>query len=61
MTDAFAAYLLGDYNPDANAGSITVTATAPTVDMKGTFQLQFLTDSLTGAFDAKYCADGTEP
>ncbi len=61
MTDAFAAYLLADYNPDANAGTITVGATTPSVDMQGSFQLQFLNDSLTGTFDAKYCTDGTEP
>ena len=61
MTDAFANYLFGSYNPDAYSGTITIHAVNPSTDISGSFDLNFLPDSLTGSFDAKYCADGQEP
>ena len=61
MTDAFANYLFGFYNPDAYSGTVTISAVTPGVDIVGSFDLNFLPDTLTGAFDAKYCADGQEP
>jgi hypothetical protein len=61
MTDVSAAYLLGDYNPDAYSGTVTLSQVDPTVAVKGSFDLHFLSDSLAGAFDAKYCPDGVEP
>src|SRR5262249_47928784 len=61
MTDVFAAYLLGSYNPDAFSGTVTIGAVHPSVDLTGSFGLGFVNDSLAGTFDAKYCADGVEP
>jgi hypothetical protein len=61
MTDVIAAYLLGNYNPDAFTGTVSITAVNPMVNMTGSFDLGFLGDSLKGTFDAKYCADGVEP
>jgi hypothetical protein len=61
MTDALAAYLLADYNPDAFSGTISITAVNPSTNIVGSFNLGFLTDSLAGTFDARYCADGVEP
>jgi len=61
MTDAFANYLFGAYNPDAYSGTVTITVVNPGIDITGSFDLNFLPDALTGTFDAKYCADGQEP
>jgi len=61
MTDAFANYLFGSYNPDAYSGTITIREIHPSMDIAGSFDLNFLPDSLTGTFDAKYCPDGQEP
>jgi hypothetical protein len=61
MTEAFASYLLGAYNPDAYSGTVTVDAVNAGTDLAGGFDLQFLGDSLRGTFDAKYCPDGVEP
>jgi hypothetical protein len=61
MTDAFAAYLLADYNPDAFSGTITISTVKPSTNIVGSFDLNFLPDSLAGSFDAKYCANGVEP
>jgi hypothetical protein len=66
MTDVFAAYLLDNYNPDAFAGTVTLSAIAPTTNITGSFDLTFSLpgapiDRLTGTFDAKSCADGVEP
>ena len=61
MTDVSAAYLLGNYNPDAYSGTVAVTKISAGVDIQGTFDLHFLADTLMGSFDAKYCPDGVEP
>jgi hypothetical protein len=66
MTDVFAAYLLSDYNPDAFAGMVTLSAINATTNITGSFDLTFSlpnapVDRLMGTFDAKYCADGVEP
>ena len=56
-----AKYLLGAYNPDAFGGTVTIDTFTPMVDVKGSFDLDFMPDHLAGTFDAKYCADGQEP
>jgi hypothetical protein len=61
MTDAFANYLFGNYNPDAYSGTVTITAVNPQANITGSFDLNFLPDTLTGTFDAKWCPDGQEP
>jgi hypothetical protein len=61
MTDAFANYLFGNYNPDAFSGTVTITAVTPQANITGSFDLNFLPDTLTGTFDAKWCPDGQEP
>lgn len=59
--DAIANYLSGTFNPDASGGTVTVTAITASQKITGTFQLQFGNDTLSGAFDAPYCASGVEP
>ncbi|HET6284511.1 MAG TPA: hypothetical protein VFH73_26380 [Polyangia bacterium] len=61
MTDAFAAYLFNDYNPDAFSGTVTIKTANPSMNIAGSFDLDFLGDKLMGTFDAKYCGDGVEP
>jgi hypothetical protein len=61
MTDVFAAYLYKNYNPDAFSGTAAIAAINPGVNLTGSFDFDFLGDKLAGTFDAKFCADGTEP
>jgi hypothetical protein len=55
------AYLRGNYNPDADAGSVTVTAVTPGSALAGSFDAHFGGDRLLGSFQAAYCAAGVEP
>ena len=60
-TDAYEAYLRGDFNPEADSGTVTVTQINPAASIKGSFEAHYATDSLKGTFDATYCATGVEP
>ena len=59
--DASVAYLRGAYNPDADAGKVTIETIHPSKNLVGGFDVTFMGDALKGSFDAKYCADGVEP
>jgi hypothetical protein len=59
--EAGVAYLKGFYNPDADMGTVTISQINPMQNIVGSFDAKFMTDSLTGTFDATYCADGVEP
>jgi hypothetical protein len=59
--DASVAYLRGEYNPDGDGGTVTVTGVTPAARIAGSFDLTFAGQSLRGSFDAAYCADGVEP
>ena len=59
--DAAAAYLRGNYNPNADSGSVTITDVAPNSSLTGTFHTSFQGDTLTGSFHATYCPEGVEP
>jgi hypothetical protein len=60
-TDAYAAYLRGEVNPDAEAGAVTVTALNPNRDAQGTFEAHYGAEVVKGTFDAEYCPGGVEP
>ena len=60
-TEAYAAYLRGEVNPDAEAGTLTLSTLTPGKEAKGTFEFHYGADVLKGAFDAEYCAKGVEP
>jgi hypothetical protein len=60
-SEATVAYLRGAYNPDADAGTVTVTALDPAKRLTGTFDAAFGGDRLAGTFEAAYCPDGVEP
>ena len=59
--EASAAYLRGEYNPDADGGSVTVSEVTPGQSLAGSFDLTFAGDALRGSFQAGYCPDGVEP
>ena len=59
--DVAVAYLKGFYNPDADAGSVTLDAVNDAQNIAGNFDLTFGADALNGKFDALYCAEGVEP
>jgi hypothetical protein len=59
--DAAAAYLRGNYNPNADGGSITLTNVVPGAAVTGTFSIKFEGDLLAGRFHATYCPAGVEP
>jgi hypothetical protein len=58
---ASVAYLRGAYNPDADAGSVTVTSLTPGGSLAGSFDARFGADRLAGSFQAAPCAAGVEP
>ncbi len=60
-SEASVAYLRGAYNPDADAGTVTVTALSPAMSMTASFDATFGGDRLAGTFEATYCPDGVEP
>jgi hypothetical protein len=60
-TDADANYLGGPYNPSADAGTVTVAVVHPSQNIAGSFDLHFGADTLSGTFDASFCATGVEP
>jgi hypothetical protein len=59
--DAYASYWKGGFLPDADGGTITVTAVAEGMHIAGTFDVQFRADRLSGTFDAKFCPNGSQP
>jgi hypothetical protein len=59
--DLSVAYLRGDFNPDADKGTVTVSKVNPTMSITGAFDISFGADALTGTFEALYCAAGVEP
>jgi hypothetical protein len=62
--DADASYLpsgTSSFNPSADSGTVTIEDVHATMDVAGSFQLHFAADSLSGVFDAAYCAGGVEP
>jgi hypothetical protein len=60
-SEADVAYLYDNYNPSADAGTVTVATVQPAQNITGTFDATFGSDSLAGTFDATYCAEGVEP
>ncbi|MBI5532137.1 MAG: hypothetical protein HY898_05460 [Deltaproteobacteria bacterium] len=58
---ATVAYLYGNYNPNADSGSVTIESVIPGRSLSGSFDVGFGTDGLKGAFKAAYCAGGVEP
>jgi hypothetical protein len=67
-TDLDASYVREPYNPGAQSGSVTITATNAGKNIVGSYDLTFATaagdgggDDVKGTFDAAYCADGVEP
>lgn len=59
--EAAAAYLRGEYNPSAEAGTVTVTGIEPGKSMAGSFDAVFAGERLKGTFQATWCASGVEP
>jgi hypothetical protein len=58
---ASVAYLRGAYNPDADTGTVTVSAVTPASALAGSFDAHFAGDRLVGSFQATHCAEGVEP
>ena len=58
---ASVAYLLGDVNPDADSGAVTISKVVPGMMLSGSFDVKFGADSLKGTFEAPFCAQGVEP
>jgi len=63
---AFAGYLLGTSNPDANGGTVTLEQLNPSQNVVGSFDVTFPdpdggTTSAKGSFDAKWCPTAIEP
>ena len=54
-------YLRAQANPTADSGSVTIASITPTTKIVGTFTAKFGADTLTGSFEAIYCAAGVEP
>jgi hypothetical protein len=61
LVDMDAAYLKEPYNPSAEAGSVTITASSAGKNIVGSYDLTFAGDNVKGTFDAGFCADGVEP
>jgi hypothetical protein len=59
--DAGVAYLRGNYNPSAEAGTVTIGNVVPGKSVTGTFDATFVGEALKGTFEASYCAAGVEP
>ena len=62
--DADGSYLpsaMSAFNPSATGGVVTISEVHASTNIVGTFQLTFGTDTLSGSFDATYCATGVEP
>jgi len=59
--DMDASYVREPYNPSAEAGSVTITASTSGKNIVGTYDLTFAGDNVKGTFDAAYCAEGVEP
>jgi hypothetical protein len=58
---ASVAYLRGAYNPDADAGTVTISGVTPASALAGSFDAHFAGDRLVGSFRATHCALGVEP
>jgi hypothetical protein len=61
VRDASVSYLRGDFNPDADSGTVTIGAVSARASISGSFDLRFAGDALEGTFDAAFCPQGVEP
>jgi hypothetical protein len=59
--EADANYLVGNFNPSADGGTITIAALNSGKNIVGSFDIAFGTTTLTGTFDAPFCEAGVEP
>jgi hypothetical protein len=58
---AAAAYLRREYNPSAEAGTVTLSRIDAGKSMSGSFEALFAGEKLAGTFEATWCASGVEP
>jgi hypothetical protein len=58
---ATVAYLQGEYNPDADSGTVTIASATPGKSIAGSFDAMFGGQAIKGSFDAAFCAEGVEP
>jgi hypothetical protein len=59
--DMDASYVREPYNPSAEAGSVTISASTAGKNIVGSYDLTFAGDNVKGTFDATFCAEGVEP
>ena len=59
--DGDASYVGPASSLEANNGTVTITAVNAGQSIRGSFELSFGPDDLTGTFAASYCATGVEP